>query len=188
MLVIGISGKMYSGKDTFFLMLKEIEKTKPVVRISLADALKEEVFDQVLRPNGIDREALYDDRKSNFRLLLQWWGTEFRRNQFGQDYWVKKLDEQIEALKASGFDGVVVVPDVRFEDEADYILGREDGWLVRIHRPPKGKERLKKMFAKEHCSETSLDDYGCFNYHIRNTKDLEHFKKEVSKCYEDINQ
>lgn len=90
--------------------------------------------------------------KEQFRLILQWWGTEFRRQMFTDSYWRDKLATKIRTLKA---DQIAVVTDVRFPDEADQIK-EMGGILVRVNRPG--------MDVKSgHPSETALDNYGSVN-------------------------
>lgn len=68
------------------------------------------------------------------RRLLQVMGTEVGRDMFGEDAWIEMVGRQVKALPL----GVpVVITDVRFQNEADYVrsLG---GIVVRIARPGKG--------------------------------------------------
>jgi hypothetical protein len=61
------------------------------------------------------------------RPILQFWGTEYRRNLCGQDYWTRQLEL---------YPGVVVT-DCRFPDEAKAI--RDAGGIIwRIERPGYG--------------------------------------------------
>ena len=58
-------------------------------------------------------------------LLLQWWGTDFRRALFGDEYWLARWGEK--AFRHAR----VVVPDCRFLNEVDII--RDNGgeyWRV----------------------------------------------------------
>lgn len=173
--LVGLSGKKYSGKDTFCKALADSTNI-PVMRIALADPLKDEVYEYILKPNNILRTSLDDHNKGNFRLMLQAWGTDFRRNLFGTDYWVLKLDSKIKELHDSGFKGIVVITDVRFLDEANYVQ-KCNGYVVRIHRFQ--KKWWQNLFSRtkedNHPSECALDDYD-FDYHVYNYKDIEDLK------------
>ena len=56
--------------------------------------------------------------KEQFRLLMQWWGTEFRRNMVDKDYWIKKVQSWID--KHPEVD-VILIPDLRFKNEIEWI-------------------------------------------------------------------
>ena len=58
-------------------------------------------------------------------------GTEIFRNQVSKSYWIDKLDESI--FRYLSLNGLIVVDDVRFMSEADYIRGN-GGVLVKIVR------------------------------------------------------
>lgn len=147
MKVVGITGKKRAGKDTFATLLGAAYRAQHgdqvrVERLAFADALKREIC-AVL---GITLEALEAD-KEFYRPVLQWWGTEWRRGKHGADYWVRLLRYRIERSPAD----LVLVPDVRFGDEAELIhaLG---GVVVRV-------EKLGQDSADAHASENAMNDY-----------------------------
>ena len=65
------------------------------------------------------------------RRFLQRLGTEGLRKNFGNDVWVNLFAQHAEPLLQAGVH--IVVPDVRFPNEAAYIQQR--GFLWRINRP-----------------------------------------------------
>jgi hypothetical protein len=86
--------------------------------------------------------------------LLQWWGTEYRRKNFGENYWVDKLFESI----PSNID-IALVSDVRFQNEADSITER-GGYNVNVTRLlPDGTPYRSQDRPADHLSETALDSY-----------------------------
>ena len=139
MKLIGIIGKKYSGKDTFFELAFEYLSLAPEglgieepIRMAFGDALKEEIA----RATGMGVESI-EQAKALYRPLLQWWGTEFRRGIFGGDYWIRRLHESAawrhhNALRARP--GLNFITDVRFLDEARFIQD-DGGILIRIVRP-----------------------------------------------------
>lgn len=172
--IIGISGKKRHGKDTVGNIIQAQRPT--AVKIAYADALKREVAEMIVsyvetNPKQWAGGVLYDEKliqdyigqmnddtidpftgvsvKEKFRLILQWWGTEFRRQMFGDDYWRRKLAERVGQLEP---DQLAVITDVRFPDEADQIKAM-GGILVRVNRP--GMDS-----SSTHPSETALDNYG----------------------------
>lgn len=113
MKLIGITGQKRSGKDTVADMIIKQLAPKISIKIGFADALKEEVAKAV----GKNRDFI-EANKSHFRLILQGWGTDFRREMDGKNYWINKLGAKILALEKVD---MVIVPDVRFLNEAQFI-------------------------------------------------------------------
>ncbi len=171
MKLIGISGKRGSGKD----LLGRYLSAYGYVRRPFAGALKE----AVRRDFGFTEEhtdgklkeaktkfytAVYSnpttlnpDIIKNYtpRDIMIAYGQFFR--QFDPNWWV------VRSLHSISDTDKIVVTDVRFENEANYIknLG---GFLVRLERKPQlnvyGPEALTDI------SETALDNYGKFDYTI----------------------
>lgn len=164
MFIIGISGKKQSGKDTVAMMIRDILHPRKVARIGFADDLKFEVS----RACGTTI-AWVDEHKDELRLLLQAWGTDFRRNLCDEDYWVKKMLMKIQPILSTVH--TVIIPDVRFKNEADMVHNL-NGYLLRIDRPIDSKD--------VHVSETELDHF-IFPNVIVNNGSLENLKSEVTK-------
>lgn len=85
------------------------------------------------------------------RVLLQWYGTEFRRKQ-DPDYWVKKTNKDINEL-CQLYD-IIIINDVRFPNEYGLIKMYPMHYLCRMN-PYKGYEATHT--EANHASETSLD-------------------------------
>lgn len=161
MKLIGISGKKLSGKDA---LCNAIIGQTPVsaVRIAFADALKEEV--SLACSVSL---SFIDQYKAQFRPMLQWWGTDFRRHFQGDDYWVRKAVSKLVEAADAGV-GLVIIPDVRFQSEAA-VIKQIGGCLVRIGRPT--------QLIDDHPSEIDLDNYKGFDHLVINNgtlKDLDH--------------
>lgn len=154
--IIGISGKKHAGKDTatnaFIATLSDI----PIEHMAFADALKDEVCEAV----HVTREFL-EANKDLFRPILQWWGTEFRRNLHGDGYWINRLAEKVAASKAA----VIIITDVRFLNEYAWVDAQSGSTLIRIHRVIGGASQ------DTHASEVELDheqfDYTLYNDSIK---------------------
>lgn len=162
MIVIGLSGKKLSGKDTVFMLLKESMINLTIERVAFADALKQEVA-ELLKVDV----ATIEQQKSRFRGILQWYGTDWRRAD-DENYWIKRAQEKINAL--AGTSDVVVVTDVRFPNEAELVRSN-DGLLVRINRQGPSTDT--------HSSETAMDGYTP-DLVIDNTGTLDALKANVS--------
>lgn len=169
MQIIGISGKKWAGKDTLCTHILEALPERGVRR-AFADRLKEEVsifLYPTLKEKGHTlkqiREMLDDPKtKEQFRLLMQWYGTEYRRNLFGEDYWLRMVDKWIEENQLPD-NTILIIPDTRFLSEIEWIKSK-GGKIVLIERPC-----LKN--TDTHSSETELDHYKFDSVITNNNKD-----------------
>ena len=82
--------------------------------------------------NTKTEEVYAKPASDKMRMILQWWGTEFRRSQ-DPDYWVKYVHCKIHHLRSLNSNNIVV-SDVRFPNEANLIknLG---GMIWKTERP-----------------------------------------------------
>jgi hypothetical protein len=160
MIIIGLSGRKRSGKDT---VCEIIQKICPgAKRFAFADALKRELSEATGTPISV-----IEKEKDRFRLGLQWWGSEFRRGQC-ETYWVDQVVSAIDKAKEGGCP-IAVITDCRFQNEGDAV--REmGGSVIRIERAnPSGDC---------HQSETAMDNYN-FDYVICNRGSLQDLEREV---------
>ena len=162
-MLIGISGKKRSGKDTVGAMVVEWlnEHGFDAAQVAFADQLK----DEVAEATGVNRRMQEMD-KERWRPILQWWGVEFRRHYFGQDYWVSKMTQKLLAMD----EDLAVVTDVRFRDEADFIRA-SGGFVVRVER--------ETGLQDGHSSETDLDGYSEFQATLSNDGTLDDLEEKV---------
>ncbi len=138
-MIIGLSGKKHCGKDTAANIICQLVPS--CIKYAFAAELKNEVA----RATGFSVRYI-DEHKESFRLILQGWGTDFRRKIFGEYYWIKKMEEAIVTL-SSRYQNIII-PDVRFKNELDWIKGK-GGMVFRIER--------FVDFSDTHVSETELD-------------------------------
>lgn len=85
------------------------------------------------------------------RQFLQFYGTEAHRDVFGEDFWTNVSKKIITNLETAGVD-VVFITDVRFNDEARFVLS-EDDWdpeVWKIYR-----DAVEPIEA--HSSEAGVD-------------------------------
>ena len=123
--ILGLAGQAGAGKDHAYSYITKIF-SGVVERVAFADGLKFDIEEALgLTPYDIPaiRSKPYSDE---VRRLLQWWGTDLRREHYGDDYWVRKGIANAE--EASQWAGLVVVTDVRFANEAQII--RDHGGIV----------------------------------------------------------
>lgn len=122
--------------------------------------------DEVALATGV-KTSFIEEEKDNFRTILQWWGTDFRRKYNGDDYWIKKFLDKVTRSDAD----VIVVTDVRFPNEADTIR-QVGGKLIRVNRIQDKKDL--------HPSEIALDNYR-FDWTIINDYSLDILKTFVKQ-------
>jgi len=145
MTLIGIGGRLGAGKDTAASVLI---REYGFQRLGFADALKIELrtlYPRTLREiarlvygvgawssveaaDAVVAQCLAE-KPAAIRALLQEHGTEVRRAE-DPGYWLTRLDRTLAGLAPSAR---VVVPDVRFPDEAAWLRDR-GAWLVRVLR------------------------------------------------------
>lgn len=111
------------------------------------------------------------NKKKSWRILLQWWGTEFRRRLCGDSYWRDRLRLYNANLPDKTVHGVF---DIRFPDEFDMVRNElTNGFLIRVERPSVVPD------GDQHPSETALDDVpqDRWNAVVVNEVDLDELRK-----------
>lgn len=169
MKVLGLTGLKQSGKDTCLELLTKYLAPLPVVRLGFADALKEDICKMV----GCDLDFLLK-HKDNFRLLMQTYGTEVRRELFGKDYWVKRAGKtllELAELEVPPY--LVVFPDVRFLNEAEFVTSI-GGKIWKVVR--------QIMNTDTHASETEQSQIKCDSF-VCNTTSIVALENEVQLAW-----
>jgi hypothetical protein len=167
---VGICGRAGAGKDHLLQEMRELDRR--FTRVSFADQLREEI-DSFLRP--ADGELFW--RKPyppEIRGLLQWWGTNLRRED-DSEYWVKRAEQQAKEMQFT----FPVFTDVRFPNEANMIR-RNGGIIVRVMAPPEVREARLGTLPPEHASETSMDDYPV-DMHVTSTEENDTYPSQVAR-------
>lgn len=164
MIIISISGKKRSGKDTVASFIQEwliLNKySRPVFKRAWADALKEEVAIAF----GVTVQFI-EEHKEEFRAILQWWGTDSRRKFKGDRYWIDKMCKNLQELPRKS---LVIIPDTRFPNEIEAV-NLAEGFTIRVVRD--FPVTLKPVDL--HVSETALDNYQHWSIVINNNGSLE---------------
>lgn len=127
--IIAFYGKKQSGKDTAAAILREyIKPPDRAVTIGFADALKDELCSAF----RITRQYL-EEHKQHFRLIMQGYGTDYKRNLIDTDYWVRKWLEKVHELQVSGHTTYIIVNDLRFLNEYKAIKFLF-GMVIQVYR------------------------------------------------------
>jgi hypothetical protein len=201
-MLIGVVGFISSGKGT----VGEIFSEQGFVRDSFAKPLK----DAVSIVFGWPRELLEGDtehsrtwreepdvfwsekfgREFSPREALQLMGTEAGRETFHPDIWVISL-----LNRAKGKD--VVVTDVRFKNEIDYIQ-KNDGIVIRVKRgedpdwfdwlSSETDEFYREQIMKgRNVHRSEWDWVGCdFDYVIENNGTIQQLRKKVEEVLQKV--
>jgi hypothetical protein len=145
--LICITGKAGSGKDT---MADRLWENHGFVKIALADPLRLAASAAF----GVGANFFFDREKKEEvmeywgmspRTMLQKLGTEAVKGTFGEDVWLKRWYLSFAALKDTDH---IVVPDVRFELEADFFR-RIGGTIVHLSRPGAGLAGAAGLHSSE---------------------------------------
>lgn len=177
-MIIGISGKAGSGKDTAAKILevlyanpdisyedfvnKRYKNFADIQIVHFADSLKETA--QVLFRIGEWETNTQEGKKTTInwigktvRELLQGIGQGLR-DAIDPNLWVKILFANTEGWSN------YIIADVRYPNEV-YAIKERNGILLRIDRKGAG--------AGNHSSETALDNYKEWDVHIENNGSIE---------------
>ena len=101
------------------------------------------------------------------RLLLQWWGTDYRRSQ-DEDYWVKQLKKVVEQDKPE----FALITDFRFPNEAKIL-----DFKVKIERD---------VLINDHPSEHALDNFKDWDIVLLNDSSVEALREKAIEAFEFI--
>ena len=170
--MIGFLAKKGCGKST---ASRYLAKKYGYVEFSFADPLKKGLQHWF----GFSNKQLYEEKGKEEidpywgvspRQVMQYVGTDIVRDKIGSellkgvgnDFWIKRMDKQLGENP-----GKVVISDVRFQNEVDYILSK-GGCVVKIERFNKGEE-------DRHISEKGIDSVVGHTIIIHNSGTLEDF-------------
>ena len=194
-MIIGITGKARSGKDTFAEILAEVfyEKTgKKFILMAYATELKNRCqsdfdlsYDQLWGDQKEVEDKRYLKRDSQLRAseitkdiegaywtpreIMQAYGQFFRTIDY--DFWVKALFRTIEYKQY----GNVIITDVRHPNEADPIK-EIGGKVIRVIRDAKDT-----IHGSGHISETAMDRYQC-DINVLNNSELTELRFEAQEA------
>ena len=135
MKIIGFTGIVGSGKSTSAARLAGYYLPEEVREINFADPLKRACWGifggehrnyygtqaDKAEETPFWREAL-GPNYATYRKIMQTFGTEVMRNHVDKEIWVKCMDNAIKKARADGKD-LVVITDVRFDNEGKYLKG-----------------------------------------------------------------
>lgn len=140
--MIGLHGLAGSGKDSVGLYLEDMYQFE---RAALAKPIKDAACALFgLTPEHFEdrnlKEAVIPWLGKSPRHIAQLLGTEFGRQYFGSDIWIKVAKQRLDAWRMDPVEQPVhplsgfVLTDIRYEDEASWVRS-EGGRIWHIRRP-----------------------------------------------------
>lgn len=133
-------------------------KESPLPELALRNCQDLRFVMTVLNEQGVPPTAQHMDCPRSPREIMQTWGTEYRRRQRGDDYWVRQAEMVIEADPCKNF----CVSDVRFISEAK-MLRECNAKLIRVTRGDQEVHDARNAHASEQemrAFEADLDIYN----------------------------
>ena len=172
--LVGISGRRGSGKDTVARLLQHLQSERNWQVHSFGDSIK-----SVCAALAGEDVAPYYSQKGKAQLLPAFQRTRGEMlQQVGQALreweplvWVDAFFARLPA------DAFVLVPDVRFPNEADLIRAR-GGLILRVEGDPL-RQRGDGTRDDDHPSETAMDNYPYFTATIHNTGSRDNLTQQV---------
>lgn len=103
----------------------------------------------------LDPDNKYWGMTEKDSLLLQWWGTDYRRKN-DNDYWVKETLKEVEKSEAN----LILIPGTRFVNELEASIEDSITVYVDIYRiMENGDHYVDPLRDPNHPSESQLDLY-----------------------------
>lgn len=167
---VGICGRAGAGKDHLLQEMRKLDRR--FTRVSFADQLREEL-DEFFRPADVDL-FWRKPYSPEVRALLQWWGTDLRRQE-NDNYWVDRAEASAKEMDFT----FPVFTDVRFPNEA-LMIRRNGGIIVRVMAPMEVREARLGELPPEHASETAMDNYPV-DMHVTSTEDNPVYESQVAR-------
>ena len=182
-MVIGVSGKIGSGKDAFtnrFIRQYRNARGVSFKNKKFGYNVKKLVSDLTGLPMRVmlsrDGKLVYlPDWGMTVGTMQQKMGTDAVRNNIHGNAWVLSL-----FAKYKDSEDFWIISDVRFKNEAK-IIKDKGGILIRLNGDP-AKCRENDPRDMNHQSETDLDDYKDWDYVLENKppiSNLDNFIKQV---------
>ena len=164
-----ISGKARHGKDTVALDIKEIYENKGLKVINLAyGSYIKEYAKEISNWDGAE--------ETKPRELLQELGTDIIRKKIDNDFFVRRICEDIKVY--SYYFDIITISDARFPNEMEWPKKYFDDVInIRVIRD--GYDSVLSEKEQKHLTETALDEYNSYDYVIHNDGTLDDLKDKV---------
>lgn len=189
--LIGITGHAGAGKDTAASYAQD--HFSGIYIHAFADALKKACA-ELFGVSGdkfydrLEKETIVSDWGVTPRMMAQFVGTELVREHMWKllkgdtdDFWIRRLVISLQNWNYTD-DSIVIVPDVRFQNEFDWIISN-GGYILHLTRP--GFEG--KIGIPGHKSEAGISPHTPERiFYIANNSTLDHLYTCLDSTYRDI--
>lgn len=170
--LIGICGNAGHGKDTLANRLAESYINPWICPFTEPLKLAAQALFGI-DPYENDKEKICEVTGMSVRRTWQLLGTEALRKVFGDDIHIKMLDARLQQAESDAF----IIPDVRFVEEADYIINNY-GTLIHIRDPRKPvlSNHVSEQFAYQFSGYVKRITHSDQIFELKNDQSLEHLK------------
>lgn len=171
-----VSGKARHGKDTVCSFIKNIyeENNLKVINLAFGNYIKE----YVKKITGWDGR---EETKETVRSMLQLVGTEVVRDNIDQDFFVKRLCDDIRVY--SYFFDIITISDARLPNEIDIPKKAFDN-VISINIERTNFKSNLSVTEQKHRTEIGLNNYNNYDYRIINDGSLDELKQKVYRIIE----
>lgn len=180
--MIGLVGKKGAGKDTLADYMVNHDGFR---KLAFANSLKmicqklflltdEQLNDAILKER-IDSRWGYSPRQ-----LLQKVGTDWCRDEIGQDFWIRRMKEEIN----DGTKDKVVITDVRFENEYEFV--KENGGVIILIDGRTNDVTETAQHISEHFVLKVMEKH-LYDYRITNDATREDLFHQWDDIYNNLN-
>lgn len=181
--IIGISGKIGSGKNTVSELIQKHSSVK-FEETAFAKKLKQIVamlaavpYETTLTQEG--KNIVIKEYNRSIGQMLQDVGTNAMRDHFDKNVWINAC-----LLEIKNNPGNYTITDCRFKNEAQE-LKNTGAILIRVNRK-NNPIALNSGRDLNHPSETDLDDYTGFDYVVTNDGSLEDLEQQVIRILTEL--
>jgi len=187
-MIISISGKICSGKDTVAAIIQELQPEMNWEVKKFAGKLK--TIASMLSNTPIEKFEDQEFKKLDmapewgmtYREFLQRLGTEAMRVGLHENVWVNALFSNYKSteVKDRYFNWPNwIITDCRFPNELDSVIYRS-GYTIKVVRDS------GNTIGTTHPSETALDGYTDWTFVIDNNGTIEELKEQVKQILQKI--
>lgn len=201
-IIIGLCGKKFSGKSTFGKYVKDKYNFKIYsFGESLKKSLKEIFYFTDEEVNGNKKEVINDYWGLTPREIMQFFGTELMREQFGNKFpnigdkiWIKSLEYKLINDINNNNVNKIIIDDVRFNNEIIWI--KEFGlkynfktFIININNNSNINISNNKEFINNKSDEKFINHKSeleklNFEYNIINNKsNFDEFYKNIDNLF-----
>ena len=173
--VYGFMGNLGEGKnyiaEELFLPAIQLIDNKLTIVMAFADHFKV----NAIGFNNLEYDKVFIKKDTETRNKLQEIGTEFGRDKYGEDIWIKIVYNWMKVYASRGIRRFIIT-DVRFENEVNFIK-QLNGIIIRVYAPDRNLTKLKQESKnnqdimnklQNHSSEIYVKNFKGYKYFIDN--------------------